>query len=377
MKVFVIDGQGSGGMHHYARNVFEAVSPNQPTTFLVVKSSALIGGNGKGLGGRLQKFGFKLFLKYNPLFHFFKAAVLLRIHQPDIAHFASNMEGLLWWVMACRLLGVGTLYTLHDPVPHQENRSRWSRVIGAIEKTFGTPTLFKTLDRVHIHSAALLDHKRANEVRIDRRKLCVVQHGGGITRTVAEGSSRPREIESMASELFVFLFFGRIEPYKGLSVLLESTRTLSEEGHRFALIIAGAGDLGPPEAWAGLPVTVLNRFIADEEIRAVFDRANMVILPYLEGTQTGVVPVAAAFERAAVVTRVGALPELVEHDRTGFVVDPDDSRALSMAMRTALGDPERMSRMGKEARRYMEERYAWPIVGRQLSQVYRSISEEG
>src|SRR5512146_668340 len=85
---------------------------------------------------------------------------------------------------------------------------------------------------------------------------------------------------------------------------------------------------------------VLNDRICDEQRAELFRNASVVVLPYIEASQSGVVPLAYQYGKPVVATHVGGLPEAVENGRTGLVVPPRDERALASAILRLLGDAE-------------------------------------
>ena len=68
-------------------------------------------------------------------------------------------------------------------------------------------------------------------------------------------------------------------------------------------------------------VLLVNRYVPNEEIGVYFSAADVVVLPYLEATQSGVAQIAFAFERPVITTKVGGLAETIEHGRSGLIVD--------------------------------------------------------
>lgn len=58
----------------------------------------------------------------------------------------------------------------------------------------------------------------------------------------------------------------------------------------------------------------------------------MVVLPYESATQSGIVQIAYGFEKPVIVTNVGGLPEVVEHKKTGFIVEPNNPKALAQSI---------------------------------------------
>jgi glycosyltransferase involved in cell wall biosynthesis len=170
------------------------------------------------------------------------------------------------------------------------------------------------------------------------------------------------------------LFFARLEVYKGLSVLVEAARQISPAtGQGSSVVIAGKGRLDrlvrgpiPPN------VEVRNRLVGDEEAVDLFSRCGLVVLPYIEASQSALVAAAYAFHKPVIVTRVGALPEYVVEGETGWVIPPRDSQALSSALHAALRDPARLARMGDTGRAwYDRQRQAEGIT---LQEMYARLA---
>jgi glycosyltransferase involved in cell wall biosynthesis len=131
------------------------------------------------------------------------------------------------------------------------------------------------------------------------------------------------------------LFFGAIRPYKGLEVLIKALGLLHEHLD-FEAVVAGEPyyDLTPSRDLAkrlGVAGRIrwLDRYIANEEVPALFSEADVVVLPYLDATQSGVVPVAYRYDVPVIASDVGGLAEVVIQEQTGFLVPPGDPQALA------------------------------------------------
>ena len=136
----------------------------------------------------------------------------------------------------------------------------------------------------------------------------------------------------------VVLFFGFIRRYKGLDTLLEAWPRVRDR-RPATLVVAGepyedAEEIRRLARQAGGPpsVRLLDRYIADEEVEALFKAADVVVLPYRSATQSGVTHVAYALGVPVITTRVGGLAETVIPGRTGMVVPPEDPQALAGAI---------------------------------------------
>jgi starch synthase len=92
---------------------------------------------------------------------------------------------------------------------------------------------------------------------------------------------------------------------------------------------------------------ILNRHIDEEEVRRLFQEASVVVLPYVESFQSGVIPIAYTYGKPVVATTVGGLPEMVDDGVTGLLVPPRDERKLAEAIVTVLARKRRMGEGGK------------------------------
>jgi glycosyltransferase involved in cell wall biosynthesis len=153
------------------------------------------------------------------------------------------------------------------------------------------------------------------------------------------------------------LLFGRLWPYKGLGVLLRAQPLVSRAIPDARFVIAGQGEsldsYRRQMADAGC-FHVINRWIGTDERAELFRAATVVVLPYLEATQSGILPVAFGHARPVVATRVGAIPEVVEDGATGLLVRPEDEEALAAALIRLLGDRDLQQRLSSAARSYAE-----------------------
>ena len=136
----------------------------------------------------------------------------------------------------------------------------------------------------------------------------------------------------------VLLFFGFIREYKGLEYLLRSIPLLLRE-IPIHLIIAGEvwGDPTPyteliRELGIDRHVSFFNRYVPNEEVSVFFDAADLVTIPYVSATQSGVVQLAFAFDKPVVVGNVGGLSEAVEDGKTGYLIPPRSPEAIAQAI---------------------------------------------
>jgi glycosyltransferase involved in cell wall biosynthesis len=170
------------------------------------------------------------------------------------------------------------------------------------------------------------------------------------------------------------LFFGRIWEYKGLEYLIRAEPLITAEVPGAKIVIAGQGEdfsryrqmMVHPENFV-----VLNRYVSDADRDELFRRASVVALPYIEASQSGVVPVACTFSKPVVATTVGGLPEAVDDGATGFCVPPRDEKALAQAIVRLLKDPALRKCFGANANRKINTEGLPAIVAKSTLEVYR------
>jgi glycosyltransferase involved in cell wall biosynthesis len=114
-------------------------------------------------------------------------------------------------------------------------------------------------------------------------------------------------------------------------------------------------------------------YVPSCDVPAVFAAADVVALPYLDASSSGVLLTAYAMGRPVIATAVGGLPELVEPGRTGLLVPPNNSRALGEAIAALLADPDRAREMGECGLDLLERRFTWSAMARHVGGIYRQI----
>ncbi|MBI4429725.1 MAG: glycosyltransferase [Ignavibacteriales bacterium] len=139
-------------------------------------------------------------------------------------------------------------------------------------------------------------------------------------------------------EEHVLLFFGYVRKYKGLGVLLRAMPGILKQLDARLLIV---GEFYEEEktyrrqiAQLGLEkkITVQSGYVPNEKISPYFSVCDVVVLPYLSATQSGIVQIANHFDKPVIVTNVGGLGQDVLDGKTGIVVPPKDPEALAEAV---------------------------------------------
>lgn len=167
--------------------------------------------------------------------------------------------------------------------------------------------------------------------------------------------SGPRPL-SLPQDPPVIMTLGRLIPEKGFDLALRAMQQVHVRHPAAKMIVAGDGpERQPLETLAhelGLEGCVhFTGWIPPTEVPGFLNRASVVVMPSRWEEAFGLVSLQAAqMGRPVVGTRVGALPEIVIHGRTGFLVDNEDVTALANALDLLLRSPALMQEMGDQAR---------------------------
>lgn len=178
---------------------------------------------------------------------------------------------------------------------------------------------------------------------------------------IPQGAAR-QEL-GLADEKYIVLFFGFIRDYKGLDLLLKAFANHKLRELPVRLLVAGefysnADDYHSMADELKITDRVIwhTNFIPNDKVKAYFCASDLVVQPYKHATQSGVSQVAYHFEKPMVVTNVGGLPEMVEHGKAGYVVEPDPEAIADGIIDFFAND---RAKPMKDALKEAKKRFSW------------------
>jgi glycosyltransferase involved in cell wall biosynthesis len=229
--------------------------------------------------------------------------------------------------------------------------------------------LYDRFDAIVVHS----EHgarRLTGELAIDPALVHVIPHGVFEHLASAPG---PEHAPPVRAEKPVVLCFGLMRPYKGIDLLLEAWAEIDDA----ELWIAGMPrmDISALAAAAAPNVRFVPRFISDGELPAYFRAADLVVLPYREIDQSGVLFTALAFGKPLLLSDVGGFPEIAA---TGAArtFPAGDASALGAALAELLGDRPALAAIAENARALARGQYSWEAVAAGTLELYRSLLRE-
>ncbi|MFP4597330.1 MAG: glycosyltransferase family 4 protein [Persicimonas sp.] len=328
-------------------------------------------------------------------------ADLARYGRPDILHlhwlnvfFLRNHSRLAtaratalagWFNTLLRGLkraGTGLVWTAHNSHNHEMRRPKLDR--------FCHETVIKHADAILAHSQTAKEMLVADFDISDADKVRVIPHGHYIDSYPNESdASSAREALGLDEERPVFVYFGRIRPYKNIPRLVDAFTALtdkvsdagSDPARRPLLVIAGSVSDERLEAeirrhiGAHADIVFHPAFIPDEDIQLYMNAADAVVLPYREILTSGTAVLAMSFGRAVIAPRLGTLRDVLDQQNTLLYPtgESDDLSGLVAAMEKAMGlgrtTLEEIGRQNLERARHWD----WSGVARATRQVYESI----
>jgi len=290
--------------------------------------------------------------------------------QPDFIHFQWLPAPLLDGLYLKDLNAIAPLVlTVHNTSPH-------GTVMQRFHQKFGWASAFD-------HFQAVIVHSEFSRRRIVERnwapadRIHVIPHGVLDYYLGLENNDSVRP----PSNQMVVMFFGCVEPYKGLDVLIRAFALLPANVRaQTQLLIAGtpnmdaaplrklARDLGiePQMVWR------LN-YIAEDEVPHLFRSAALVVLPYRAIDQSGVLMTAVAFGKAIVASRIGGIPDVISDGVHGVLVKPGDPQDLAAALQDLLTNPVRRHAMEKATGHLAKTELSWGMSARKTIDVYRQV----
>jgi glycosyltransferase involved in cell wall biosynthesis len=168
----------------------------------------------------------------------------------------------------------------------------------------------------------------------------------------------------------LLLFFGFIRRYKGLDILLDAMADPRVRAAGIRLLVAGEfyEDEKPyrqqiEKLGIGGALYLRTDFIPDSEVRYYLCAADAVVQPYRNATQSGVTPLAYYFEKPMIVSRVGGLPDLVQHELAGLVTEPQPGALADAILRLfTLGEAYFIPHLRSEKAKYSWERLVETVI---------------
>lgn len=255
--------------------------------------------------------------------------------------------------------GIPFVITAHDVLPREERFG-----LGAAQRR-----VYHQADHVIVHS----EHGRTrliDDVGLDPERVTVIPHGA-FTHFAELVPQLPPELAAPSGPVAVLP--GLLRPYKGVDLLLDAWRSFGDAPPGELWIVGKARmDLPPP---GELPpgVTIVDRFVSEAELSGVLSAADLVVLPYREIDQSGVLYAALGLGRPLLLSDAGGFAEIGADD-CADLVPAGDVDALADGLQRLLADPERRTVLSDNARAAAASTYSWDAIAAAHMDLYRTLT---
>jgi len=225
-----------------------------------------------------------------------------------------------------------------------------------------------------------------NEFPVAESKIEVIKHGMN-NRVAQKGitTAQARLHFGLNEDDKVILFFGNIDYYKGLDILIESLLILNKERNcNYKVLIAGNSK--SPEYTAQVLEKAADprlkgcidakiQYIPDEDVELYFMASDCIVLPYRNIYQSGVIFMAYTFGLPLIVTDVGNFRNDVIEGKTGFLVKPEDPEDLAKIIANYFKTDlySELEKTREEIQNWARQNYSWEVIGSKTRELYLSL----
>lgn len=255
------------------------------------------------------------------------------------------------------------VYTAHNPIPHVRGEKK-IKELGKI---------YATVDRIIVHGAALKE-ELISLFPLSDKKIFIQRHG--YTPRVVTGCTTdvlPEPLkEKIAEYEKVFLMCGEIYPNKGTDRMLKLWLDHFLESDAL-LIIAGRQSVNYPEftqleqhAEAAKNTEIIHQYVIQEQMDALFQSSDVILIPYIHASMSGTVFTAANFSKPVLCTKTGALPEYLEPGSDSILCENSEQGLLTAMDRALCMDTAELTLMGEKLHNNISSKCNWREIGKHI-----------
>ena len=291
----------------------------------------------------------------------FKIDKLIKKVNPDLIHI-NNSLSINYIYLYMRIKKYKNVLTIHDPIAHTgEYNSRTD---------FVKKVMIKNAEKIILlNSQSTKEFMDRYKVKEDKISIT------GLAPYFVYNKFNHKDTSELENNI---LFFGRISPYKGIRYLIEASKLAKKKIPNLEVTIAGKGDFGFDVSRIKKDKTfnLINRFIENEELVELISSHSLIVCPYTDATQSGVLMTAFAFYKPVIATDVGNFSEIIKDNITGLIVPPKNSQKLAEAIVKIFSTPHLIENMNNNIKndRCVGSK-SWDIIAEKTYEIYKSVSE--
>lgn len=282
----------------------------------------------------------------------------------NIVHFI-NGPGDISLIKILEAKEIKCVSTIHDLHRH-ESRKEWYKEIRAKIR-------YKRLYKNFLFSKNVITNSAGQykELKQNYNNKNVFYHSfpSLVSDVIKNGNDIAPELVNINKPYI--LFFGRIEEYKGISLLYKIFTETSDLYEHFYLVIAGKGSLPFNRASNEKNVIIMNRYIKDTEIANIYQNAACAVYPYISATQSGVLSLAYYFKTPILASDVPFFKDNLQQSKSGIVFKNRDIKDLKEKLLQLLNSD--ITAQVKNGKEYYNKCYDGISIKNKLIYIYNSL----
>jgi len=289
----------------------------------------------------------------------YKLAKAIQKLNPDVIHCNNFLHfNFTYFLFSNRIPKV---LTVHDPLPHSGESSKKNIAIRKLNYRFFTNII-------------LLNQSQTEAFLEDSGKDPDNVYFSGLgSYSYLQKYNQENIYIKKKNQI---LIFGRISPYKGIEELCRAFSFVIKEFPDAKLIIAGSGEynFNIITYQSSQNYFFINRYIPNAELVQLIQESQFVVCPYKDATQSGVVMTSFALDQPVIATNVGGLKEMIIHNHTGLLIEPNNIPQLAESIKWMFNNPNVMEKMRENIKILnFSGNLSWNKIAEDLVSIYSKL----
>ncbi|MBE9600320.1 glycosyltransferase [Pedobacter sp. MC2016-24] len=346
-KVLIISLGRNGGLPNYASSIIKELEGVEYDVLISKQATANYGLDHTIV---MSTYSGILSFLFRTLFYLpFKFMMLLpkMCREYNTLYLPYNHFWALPFMILFRILGRKVVITIHDGILHEGENNKWLQLDSDLKIKLATDVIFLTV---------FVKNQVINRMKANKR-LHIIPHG------IYENEFVTIKEQHLSKNI---LFVGRIGKYKGVELLIDAASDILPDFDQ--LIIAGKSLYPIVNRSTSESIKIKDKFLTDEEIGALLSWADILVIPYLEATQSGVITLGIYAELPMVCTKVGGLQEQLKSDECIWVEPNKES--LKTGLLSLLNDKDLFWSL-KHKMALKKKEFSWNEVSKLITQVFK------
>ena len=258
----------------------------------------------------------------------------LRRSELKVVHFTMFHIWNLPLMIFLRMLRVRIVFTVHDYKPHLGDGGLLMFVLIRLQVMLSSHI-------ITLNDPVMLQIQQSHR----RFRNGYIQVLPLLPLTIAPISNA----KNLTHEVPTIVFVGRISEYKGINIFLEAAKECIVNNDALQFVLAGSGDLSRYECHLkslNSHMVVINRWLSDEEVEEILRTATLCVLPYVDSTQSGILPTSLALGTPVVITpSEGLLSQLPAG--CGFIAETFEAKDVASKIINVINDSKTLQDVAK------------------------------